>query len=67
MHLSEADTALVVRLCREKNVILAGDATPATINARIAEGYRLLSVGWDYSLLNDALGGTVKALRGAIK
>ena len=38
VHLSDADTATVVRLCREKNVILATDAGPDDIGARLAEG-----------------------------
>jgi len=67
VHLSEADTARVVKLCRDRNVIAATDATPADIKARVGEGYRLISVGWDFGLLRDALGSTVKSMRSAIR
>jgi 2-keto-3-deoxy-L-rhamnonate aldolase RhmA len=67
VHLSEADTALVVRLCREKNVVLATDAGPKDIKARLDEGYRMISVGWDFDLLRNALADTVKGMRSAIK
>jgi 2-keto-3-deoxy-L-rhamnonate aldolase RhmA len=67
VHLSEADTALVVKLCRERNVLLATDAGPSDMKARVDEGYRLISVGWDFNLLRDALDGTIKGMRGAIK
>ena len=67
VHLSEADTALVVKLCRERNVVLATDAGPKDIKARLDEGYRMISVGWDFDLLRNALGDTVKGMRTAIK
>lgn len=60
-------TVMIVRLCRERNVILATDAGPADIRARLDEGYRMLSVGWDFNLLRDALGGTIKGMRTAIR
>jgi 2-keto-3-deoxy-L-rhamnonate aldolase RhmA len=67
VHLSDSDTARVVKICRERKVITATDATPADIKARIAEGYRLISVGWDFGLLRDALASTVKSMRSAIR
>ncbi len=67
VHLSEADTALVVKLCRERKVLLATDAGPKDIKARLDEGYRMISVGWDFDLLRNALSDTVKGMREAIK
>jgi 2-keto-3-deoxy-L-rhamnonate aldolase RhmA len=67
VHLSEAGTALVVKLCRERNVVLATDAGPKDIKARLDEGYRMISVGWDFDLLRNALGETIKGMRSAIK
>jgi 2-keto-3-deoxy-L-rhamnonate aldolase RhmA len=67
VHLSEADTALVVKLCREKSVVLATDAGPKDIRARLDEGYRMISVGWDFGLLQTALGETIGAMRATIK
>jgi 2-keto-3-deoxy-L-rhamnonate aldolase RhmA len=67
VHLSEADTALIVRLCRETGVVLATDAGPKDIRARLDEGYRMISVGWDFGLLQTALGETIGAMRATIK
>ncbi len=67
VHLSEADTATIVRLCRERNVVLATDAGPKDIAARVAEGYRMISVGWDFGLLQQTLGETIGGMRGAIR
>lgn len=67
VHLSEADTARIVKLCRDRKVFAATDATPADIKARADEGYRLISVGWDFGLLRDALGSAVKSMRSAVR
>jgi 4-hydroxy-2-oxoheptanedioate aldolase len=67
VHLSEAGTAKVVRLCRERGVLLATDAGPADVKARLAEGYRLISVGWDFQALQKSLDETVGAMRPAMK
>lgn len=67
VHLSDADTATIVRLCREKGVILATDAGPKDIRQRLDEGYRMISVGWDFGLLQTALGETIGAMRATIK
>jgi 2-keto-3-deoxy-L-rhamnonate aldolase RhmA len=67
VHLSEADTALIVKLCRETGVVLATDAGPKDIRARLDEGYRMISVGWDFGLLQTALGETIGAMRATIK
>ena len=61
------DTAMIVKLCRERNVVLATDAGPADVRARLDEGYRMISVGWDFGLLQQTLGDTIGAMRGAIK
>jgi 2-keto-3-deoxy-L-rhamnonate aldolase RhmA len=67
VHLSAADTARVVALCKAKNVIAATNAGPDDVTARLAEGYRLISVGWDYVLLRDALSDTFKRMRPALR
>jgi 4-hydroxy-2-oxoheptanedioate aldolase len=67
VHLSGADTAKVLKLCRDRKVIAAIDAGPADIKARVDEGYRLISVGWDFGLLRDTLESAVKQMRSAIR
>lgn len=67
VHLSEAGTAKVVALAKKHNVILATDATPADVQARLAEGYRMISIGWDFALMKDAVDRTLAGMRPAIK
>jgi len=67
VHLSAADTARVLALCKAKNVIAATNAGPDDVAARVGEGYRLISVGWDYALLRDALGDAFKRMRPALR
>lgn len=67
VHLSEADTARVVKLCRDRGVLLATDAGPADVKARLAEGYRLISVGWDFQALQKVLDETVGAMRPSMR
>jgi hypothetical protein len=48
-------------------VALATDAGKKDIKARPNEGYRMISVGWDFDLLRNALGDTVKGMRAEIE
>ena len=63
VHIAEADAAHILQMCLDRKVVAAIDATPADVQAKIAAGYRMLSVGWDYVLLQRALTDTVKAMR----
>jgi 4-hydroxy-2-oxoheptanedioate aldolase len=67
VHLSDAGTAKVVALAKKHNVILATDATPADVQARLAEGYRMISIGWDFALMKDAVDRTLAGMRPAVK
>jgi len=67
VHIPEADAKRILKMCRERGIIAAVDASAEDVKARIAEGYLLISVGWDFGLLQKSLGETVKAMRGAIK
>jgi 4-hydroxy-2-oxoheptanedioate aldolase len=67
VHLSDADTARIVKLCRERNVVLATDASPENVKAKLAEGYRLISVGWDFAMIQKSLADTVGAMRPAMR
>ncbi len=67
VHLSEEDTKKVVGYCMEKRVLLATEAAPEDVAARIAEGYRLIHVGWDFNLLRRELDERVKKTREILK
>jgi 2-keto-3-deoxy-L-rhamnonate aldolase RhmA len=63
VHLSEEDTKAIVSFCKEKGVYLAVEAEPEDVALRIAEGYRLIHVGWDFNLLRRELDSRVKKTR----
>ena len=66
MHLSEADNNKILKLCQQYHVVGAIDATPEDVKARVAAGWRLISLGWDFGMLQKQLGDTLKATRSAI-
>jgi hypothetical protein len=53
-------------MCQEKNVLLATNATPDDVAARVAEGTGLISLGWDFNLLRRELDATVESTRKAL-
>ncbi len=67
VHLAEEDTKKVVAYCKENGVLLATEAAPEDVAARIAEGYRLIHVGWDFNLLRTELDERVKKTREILK
>jgi 4-hydroxy-2-oxoheptanedioate aldolase len=67
VHIPDADAKRILQMCRERGVIAAVDAAPEDIKAKIEAGYRLISVGWDFGILQKGLNDTVKAMRSAIK
>ncbi len=66
VHLSDAEDDRILKLCQKYHVVGAIDATPADVKAKVAAGWRMISLGWDFSLLQKALGDTIAATRGAI-
>lgn len=66
VHLSDADNNRVLELCRKYHVVAGIDATPDDVRAKVAAGWRLISIGWDFGMLQKQLGETLKATRGAI-
>ncbi len=66
VHLAEADNARILKLCQAHHVVGAIDATPADVKARVDQGWRLISLGWDFDMLQKRLGDTIKATRAAI-
>jgi 4-hydroxy-2-oxoheptanedioate aldolase len=67
VHLSEADNDRILKLCQKYHVVPAIDATPETVQARVAAGWRLISLGWDFGMLQKQLTDTIKATRTAIR
>jgi len=67
VHIPDADAERILKMCRERGVVAATDATPGDIKAKIDAGYKLISVGCDFGLLQEALRDTIKGLRAAIK
>jgi 2-keto-3-deoxy-L-rhamnonate aldolase RhmA len=67
VHLAEAENARILKLCQQYHVVGAIDATPQDVNARVAQGWRLISLGWDFDMLKNTLGDTLAATRKAIK
>jgi len=66
VHLSEADNDKILKLCQKYHVVPAIDATPEDAKAKVAAGWRMISVGWDFGMLQKQLGDTLKATRTAI-
>ena len=66
VHLAEPDNERILRLCDKYHVVGAIDATPADVKSRVAAGWRLISLGWDFGMLQKQLGDTLKATRGAL-
>jgi 2-keto-3-deoxy-L-rhamnonate aldolase RhmA len=67
VHVPEADAARILRMCLEKKVVAAQDVSPADVAAKVAAGYRMISVGWDFTLLQRSLTESVKAVRSTIR
>ncbi len=67
VHIPEADAERILKMCKERGVVAAVDASQGDAKAKIEAGYRLISVGWDFDLMKKALGGTVTAVRSEIK
>ena len=67
VHIPDADARRILKMCQEHKVISAINATPEDIKAKIDTGYKLISVGWDFALLQKGLSDTFKSLRLAIK
>jgi len=63
VHLSEVDTKAIIAMCKEKGVYLATEAEPEEVTARVAEGYRLIHLGWDFNLLRRELDGRITRTR----
>ena len=66
VHIAEPDAAKVLQLCLKYHVIPAVDANPANVKDKLAAGYKMLSLGWDYGLMQQKLTENMKAVRAAM-
>lgn len=66
VHVSEEGAAKVLKLCLENKVIASIDANPGNVKAKLAAGYKMINVGWDFGLLQRQLNDTFKSIRSAI-
>lgn len=55
VHMPDDDTRRIVKLCQDYGVVAAVTASPEAVAQRLDEGYRLISIGWDYAILADQL------------
>ena len=67
VHIPDADAERIFKMCQERGIVAAIDAAPEDIKTKVDAGYRLISVGWDFGLLQKGLSETIKAMRSAIK
>jgi len=67
VHIPDADAERILKMCQKRKIVAAIDAAPDDIKAKVDAGYRLISVGWDFGLLQKGLSDTIKAMRSAIK
>jgi len=67
VHIPAADAERILKMCLKHGVISAIDASPEDVKTRMDAGYKLISVGWDFGLLQKGLSETIKAMRSAIK
>lgn len=67
VHLSEGDTKAIIAMCKERGVYLATEAEPEEVGARVAEGYRLIHLGWDFNLLKRELDGRIQKTRETLR
>jgi 4-hydroxy-2-oxoheptanedioate aldolase len=66
VHLSDGDNDKILKLCQKYHVVPAIDASPDDVKAKVAAGWRMISVGWDFAMLQKQLGDTLKSTRAAI-
>ena len=66
VHVSDEGAATILKLCLENKVVASIDANPGNVKAKLAAGYKMINVGWDFGLLQRQLNDTFKSIRSAI-
>lgn len=63
VHLSSETEARILALCKRHGVLGAVTAGPDEVQTRIGQGYKLISIGWDFALLAAQLEERVRSVR----
>jgi 2-keto-3-deoxy-L-rhamnonate aldolase RhmA len=66
VHISDADAAAILQLCLARKVIAGTDANPNNVKAKLDAGYKLISLGWDFGMLQRQLTQTLKEVRSVL-
>ncbi|HSL20009.1 MAG TPA: aldolase/citrate lyase family protein [Vicinamibacterales bacterium] len=66
VHISADDAAKVLKLCLARNVIAGTNANPKNIAEKVAAGYKLISLGSDFQMLQGQLRNSLKEMRSAL-
>jgi 2-keto-3-deoxy-L-rhamnonate aldolase RhmA len=67
VHLPPEDTKRIEGYCKENGVFLATEAKPEEVATRVAEGYRIIHLGWDFNLLRRELEDQLARTREVVK
>lgn len=67
VHVSDEAMAGILKMCKEKGVVMLIQATPEDIKAKVDTGYQMICVGWEFQLLQKELGETVQKMRSKLK
>jgi 2-keto-3-deoxy-L-rhamnonate aldolase RhmA len=67
VHLSPEDTKRIEGFCKENGVYLATEAEPEEVAEKVAAGYRLIHLGWDFNLLRGELDERIARTRNVVK
>ena len=67
VHVSDEDSARILKMCKEKGVIALTEADPEDVEAKVDAGYQMILVGWDFRLLERELRETVQKMRSVLK
>ncbi len=67
VHVSNEDLEKILKICKEKGVIAMIGAGPEDVKAKVEAGYQMITVGWDFQLLERELQETIQKMRSSLK
>lgn len=67
VHVSDEDLEKILKMCKEKGVIAMIGADPEDVKAKVDAGYQMITVGWDFQLLERELQETVQKMQSMLK
>jgi len=66
VHIADADAARILKMCLAKGVVPAIETDAASVKEKADAGYKLIALGWDFSMLQKELNSSMKTARAAI-